>query len=206
MRDEHDGNCGKIDERAEQVRDSGLPLESRWRLNHFEESAYVNAPVGLCYQCWRNFACLPSFFHNVEHVEDLGEGIWRWHLLGAHDDESFWDLLLAQDIPNRLISWRTVSGPGLVMAVDIQFDKIDPDRTAIRLALSVNGPESPAAEVAENLHGITSREIHQNLAAFKQVVEGLMLEAGANDFYGKRSSSRESAGVFEPSPKSSLTS
>jgi len=175
-------------------------------LNSFEESAYVNAPVALCYQCWRNFDCLPSVFHNVKHVEALGDDVWRWHLLGSHEHESFWDLLLSRDVPDRLISWLTLSGPGLEMAVDIHFDRLDPDRTAIRLQVRVDAPQTQSAAVAENLHGITSRAIHRNLAEFKAVVEGIMEEAGVNEYCGKRSGNRESAGAFEANPKSFLIS
>lgn len=143
-------------------------------MESFEETARIKAPVELCYQCWRQFACLPSFMHNVKAVRQLEEDVWRWELAGPEGDPNDWDLLLAEDIPNQQISWRTLRGPEIDMWVDVHFSRIHDNLTQIRLVVTLFPPENPIGNVLKDLYAVTQRTISLNLKEFESVVEEIM--------------------------------
>lgn len=137
----------------------------------YEDSIEVNAPVAFCYQRWRNFSALPTIFHNVRAIHPLGEGVWRWELFDAVKDTSNWDLLLVDDIQNRLISWESLVGPGLDMKTEIGFQAINPARTRLVVTMCTTMDDTLTGKIMNELFGIGSPTIGLNLSEFRQATE-----------------------------------
>lgn len=137
----------------------------------YEDSIEVNAPVAFCYQRWRDFSALPTIFHNVRAIHPLGEGVWRWELFDAVKDTNNWDLLLVDDIPNRLISWKTLAGPELDMKTEINFQPINPVRTRLVVTMCTTMENTLTGKIMNELFGIGSPTIGLNLSEFRQATE-----------------------------------
>lgn len=142
----------------------------------FEESIDIHAPVDYCYYCWHDFTSLPKFMENVKHVSPVDEHIWRWTLVGPQGDESVWDLVLIQDIPNRLIAWQTRSGPEMGMEAEVSFLPVTATTTRVTIKVMLVSPDNPIGHLLKGLFGISSREIRKNLEDFRDIMEGMLEE------------------------------
>jgi len=147
----------------------------------FEENIVVNAPVELCYEWYRNFELLPGIVHNFKAIRHLKDNTWEWNLVGEHGDVSYWEMFLATDIPNRLISWRTTSGPKLNMRLDINFTKTGNDQTRITAIVSTMSPKSQEGEIIKNLYSVNQRAVSKAMDEFKHLIE---------DYWGQTISGR----------------
>lgn len=137
----------------------------------FEDSIEVHAPAGFCYRRWRNFSELPLIFHNIRSIFPLGEGIWRWEIFDHLGDTNNWDLLLADDVPDKRIIWQTLAGPEQGMKAEVNFQAISTNRTRIVVTVCTQIENTLTGKVLNELFGIKSPTIALNLSEFRQAVE-----------------------------------
>ena len=147
-------------------------------MENLEASIDISAPLELCYQWWRDFLAYPSFIHNVQSVTQISEKVWRYGLVGQEGDVSQWDLELDQDIPNRLISWRSLAGPELDIWIDSSFIQLASNETHATLAVALSYPKNPVGTILKKLYGVNIETLTKNLQSFKAVIEA--------DFKGKK--------------------
>jgi uncharacterized membrane protein len=147
-------------------------------MDSYELSIEVDAPVRICYWFWRDFTSFPTFMQNVESVKHLQGNVWCWILKGDKGDECKWELILDKDIPEHLISWRTLSGPEMEMYVDVSFQPVTEERTRVQISIVTFIPDISLGKVLLELYGVSRHRVERNLKHFKERVEARMAEPG----------------------------
>lgn len=144
-----------------------------------EQSVLVDAPPERVYGAWRNFANLPRFMSHVERIEELGRTRSRWTVRAPAGMNITWDAEIINDIPNKLIAWRTVDTQLIAHAGSVQFERANDGRgTMVRVSMQY---DPPAGEIGHALATALSqdpeRQIEQDLQNFKRAMEAGELAA-----------------------------
>lgn len=148
--------------------------------SHVEEAVTVNRPAAELYQFWRSLENLPSFMQHLESVEVISETLSRWRAKGPGGAIVEWNAEIINEVPNRLIAWRSLDGSDVASAGSVHFDNAGDDRgTRIRVRLQYSPPGGKIGTAVVKLLGRdAATEIREDLRRFKQ-----LLDAGevAND-------------------------
>jgi uncharacterized membrane protein len=139
-----------------------------------EESIEVNVPVRTAYNQWTQFEDFPKFMENVLEVRQLDDKHlhWRAKVAGA---EKEWDCEITEQIPDKRIAWRSVSGPR--NAGVVTFHKISETETRIMLQMEYE-PDGTMEKLGDAL-GAVRMEARRSLERFKEMLEQRGSETGA---------------------------
>src|SRR5438105_545404 len=75
-----------------------------------EQSIEVSAPLSTVYNQWTQFEQFPRFMQGIKEVRQLDDAHLHWR--GERDGrEVEWDSEITDQVPDRHIAWRDVSGP-----------------------------------------------------------------------------------------------
>ena len=139
---------------------------------HFRKTINIDRPVDSVYAFWRNFENLPRFMRNLESVTCDGSRS-HWIAKGPAGSTVEWEAELLEDIPNHLISWRSLEGSQVDNAGAVRFD-VDPDGggTLVRVDITYRPPAGVFGALVAKLFGrAPEQEVQGDLARFKEVVE-----------------------------------
>lgn len=137
-----------------------------------EESVVINRPIEELYRFWRNLENLPRFMDHLESVERLTDSLSRWRAKGPAGMVVEWTAEIINEVPNKVIGWRSIEGSDVVSAGSVHFDEIAPGRTQVRVRLQYSPPGGKVgAAVAKFLGRDAATEIRQDLQRFKQLLE-----------------------------------
>jgi uncharacterized membrane protein len=147
-----------------------------------EQRVVVNRPFGELYDLWRDFSRLPRFMRYLDSVtcRDGRHSHWVAHLPGGKDVE--WDSEIVNDLPGKLIAWKTVGTPDVAHAGSVHFTPLaDANATEVRIVFDY---EPPAARIfgviAEHLGLSPETLVGEDLRRFKDAAESGAL-SGAGD-------------------------
>ena len=143
-------------------------------MSSVEESIEVNVPVSTAYNQWTQFEDFPKFMESVHEVRQLDNKRLHWRADVA-GKENEWDAEITEQIPDKKIAWRSMSGPpngGVVT-----FQKISPNTTRITLKMEYQ-PEGPLEQLGD-FFGAMRMEARSNLQRFKELLEARGRETGA---------------------------
>jgi uncharacterized membrane protein len=140
---------------------------------HAQGTCIVNSTPEEVYQFWRNFQNLPRFMRHVESVEELGNGRSHWKVKGPAGMEVEWDATIVADVPNELITWRTLENSDVDHAGAVRFERAAGGRGTI---VKVNLEYLPlggviGATVAKLFGEEPGQQLDDDLRRFKQVLE-----------------------------------
>ena len=144
------------------------------RMSAATESIEVEVPIGTAYHQWLQFEDFPRFMAGVLEVRRLDDTHRHWRTEIGGKEEA-WDSEITQQVPDKLIAWRSTSGPrndGVVT-----FRKIEPSRTGIELRMHYQ-PRGVLEKIGDAL-GVVSLRVSGNLQRFKDVVEARGTGSGA---------------------------
>jgi len=162
-------------------------LLRRWRqrglLNTVEKTIEVDAPLTQVYNQWTQFEQFPQFMQGVEQVKQTDDKHLHW-VANVGGKRKEWDAEITQQIPDRRIAWRSVSGTrtgGIV-----KFEPKDANHTVVWLKLAYE-PEGPAETIGDAL-GILSRRVEGDLERFRDFIEHRPSASGAwrGEIHGER--------------------
>ena len=143
-------------------------------MDHVEKSIEVEAPVRTVYNQWTQFEEFPQFMEGVEEVRQLDDKRLYWRAeIGGKILE--WEAEIFEQIPDRRIAWRSVTGhlnTGMV-----NFEPLGDDRT--RVSLKINYKPEGAVEKIGSALGIPGQRVDGDLQRFKEFIEGRGQETGA---------------------------
>ena len=137
------------------------------------ESVTINRPIELLYRFWRNLENLPQFMRHLESVEKVTDTISHWRAKGPAGTVVEWDAEIFNEIPNKLIAWRSLEGADVVSAGSVNFDPAAGGlgtRVTVHLQYSPPGGKVGAA-IARLLGADAETEIREDLRRFKQLLE-----------------------------------
>ena len=138
------------------------------------ETIEVNVPLRTAYNQWTQFEDFPKFMENVLEVRQLDDRHLHWRAKVAGEEKE-WDAEITEQIPDKRIAWRSVSGPrhgGVVT-----FHKISDDETRIMLQMEYE-PEGTLEKLGDAM-GAVRMEARSSLQRFKEMLEQRGTETGA---------------------------
>lgn len=138
-----------------------------------EESVTINRSPGELYRFWRDLENLPRFMRHLESVERITETLSRWRAKGPGGKRVEWNAEIINEIPDRLIGWKSIEGSDVVSAGSVNFEDAGPERgTRVRVRLQYSPPGGKVgAAVAKLMGRDAATEIHEDLRQFKQLIE-----------------------------------
>jgi uncharacterized membrane protein len=130
------------------------------------ESIEVNAPLKQVYEQWTQFEDFPRFMEGVVEVRQIDDKrlLWRAQVDGT---EKAWQAEIVDQIPERRITWRAVSGAESGGAV--HFKPLPGARTEVTLGMRYY-PEGFAETYAEAQRFVT-RRVQGDLRRFARFME-----------------------------------
>jgi uncharacterized membrane protein len=137
------------------------------------ESVTINQPIEILYRFWRNLENLPRFMRHLESVERVTDTISHWRAKGPVGSTVEWDAEIHNEVPNKLIGWRSLEGADVVSAGSVNFDATADGRgTRVTVHLQYSPPGGKVGAAVARLFGRdAATEIREDLRRFKQLVE-----------------------------------
>ena len=133
----------------------------------------VDAPLRAAYNQWTQFEEFPHFMEGVKEVRQLDDTHVHWRASVAGKEKE-WEAEITEQVPDRLIAWRSTSGAP--NAGRVSFEAAGAERTKIDLQLEYE-PET-AIEKAGDAMGLVSRKVDQTVEDFKRYLERRGRETG----------------------------
>ena len=140
---------------------------------HVHESIRIEQPVEALYRFWRNFENLPKVMTHLEQVIDLGNGHSHWVAKGPAGIPVEWDAEMINDVPNKVIGWRSLPSSDFVTAGSVNFDGSGDGRsTLITVHLQYAPPGSKLGKLVAQLFGDDpSQAIAEDLRRLKRLLD-----------------------------------
>ncbi|MBA2539810.1 MAG: SRPBCC family protein, partial [Deltaproteobacteria bacterium] len=133
-------------------------------------SVTINMPVMVVYAIYRALENLPRFMHYLESVEQRTITTSHWVAKLPIGGTVEWDAEIVEDVPGRMIEWRTVEGSKIKLAGRVLFTSAPkPGMTEVRVELQLGFTGMhPSTALAKLL---TKPQIKGDLRRFKQIME-----------------------------------
>jgi uncharacterized membrane protein len=126
------------------------------------------------YNQWTQFEEFPRFMEDVKEVRQLDDTHLHWRATVAGKEKE-WDAEITEQVPDRVIAWRSTSGTP--NAGRVTFEPLGAERTRVCLEMEYE-PET-ALEKAGDAMGILSRKIDRTVEDFTEYLESRGSETGA---------------------------
>jgi uncharacterized membrane protein len=138
-----------------------------------EQAVHVNAPPEQVYAAWRNLSNLPRFMSHLERVEELDRTRSRWTVRAPAGMKISWEAEIINEIPNRVIAWRTIGNEVVAHAGSVQFERAAEGRaTIVRVSMQYDPLAGALGQaLAAALGADPQKQIEQDLTAFKRAME-----------------------------------
>jgi len=135
------------------------------------ETVSINRSIEELYRFWRNLENLPQFMRHLISVEKITDTISRWRAKGPAGSIVEWEAEIYNEVPSKLIAWRSLEGSDVVSAGSVNFDEANRGtRVTVHLQYSPPGGKL-GASVAKLFGKDAKTEIREDLRRFKQFVE-----------------------------------
>jgi uncharacterized membrane protein len=137
------------------------------------ESVRLECPVDEVYRFWARLENLPTFMDNLVSVTDLGGGRSHWVARGPGGLRVEWDAEIINQIPNKVLAWRSLPGGDVVSAGSVTFEAARDDRgTQLNVTLQYAPPAGKLGKLVASAFGREpSQTIREDLRRLKQLLE-----------------------------------
>ena len=150
-----------------------MQLSNGKRGIHAQGSCVVNRPPEDVYAFWRNFQNFPRFMRHVESVQDLGDGRSHWKVKGPAGMDVEWDATIIADVPNEVITWRSLENSDVDNAGAVRFERAPGGRgTIVKVNIEYKPTAGALGAMVARLFGEEpEQQLDDDLRRFKQVME-----------------------------------
>jgi uncharacterized membrane protein len=140
---------------------------------HVRESVRLDRPVEEVYRYWRQLENLPRFMRHVERVTESPHGFSHWVARGPGGVRVEWDAEIINDVPNRVIGWRSIPGSDLTSAGSVQFADVRNGRsTHVTVHMQYAPPAGKAGAFLATVFGRNPASVvREDLRRLKQSLE-----------------------------------
>jgi uncharacterized membrane protein len=169
------GHCHTYD--ALGLNTAGTGTDTRQALSgdrgvNVAQSVIINRPVEELYRFWRNLENLPRFMRHLESVERVTDTLSRWRAKGPGGLDVEWNAEIINEVPNKVIGWKSLDGSDVVSAGSVNFEDIGTGGTRLRVRLQYSVPGGKlGAAVAWLMGRDPATEIREDLEQFKALAE-----------------------------------
>lgn len=133
----------------------------------------INKPRNELFAYWHDFANLPRFMANIEAVEPVGDGRFRWTILAPAGRRVMVETQVVEDRENELIAWRSTPRSDIDTEGRVAFRDAPADRGTEIEAIIAYKP--PAGEIGRLIAKLFQREPsiqgRRDLKRFKMLME-----------------------------------
>ena len=131
---------------------------------HVLESVTVDAPPSEMYQFWRQLGNLPRFMRHLSRVDEVSATRSHWVAAAPAGMEAEWDAEIINDVPPRLIAWKTLPTSEVVSAGSVNFAPAIGGGTDIRVHLQYDPPAGKVGDWIASVFGASpSQMIREDL-------------------------------------------
>jgi uncharacterized membrane protein len=140
---------------------------------HVRESIRLEKPLEEVYRFWRQLENLPRFMTHLERVTELDDRRSHWVARGPADMRVEWDAEIINEVPNKVLGWRSLPGSDVVSAGSVNFSLVRGGRsTQVSVHLQYAPPTGRAGALLASLFGREpSQTIREDLRHLKQILE-----------------------------------
>lgn len=136
------------------------------------EAVTIQRTADELYREWRDLEALPEKMKHLQSVQELSDGTSHWSAQGPAGKVFEWDAEILQDIPGKLISWRSLPGADVVSAGSVNFDVTPHHGTRVTVRLQYDPPGGKlGAYVAWLMRQEPSQQIREDLRDWKRRLE-----------------------------------
>jgi uncharacterized membrane protein len=138
-----------------------------------EAAVTVLRPPAEVYEYWRKLENLPYFMHHLEAVHQTEPARSHWKARAPLGMTIEWDAEIIEDIPPKLISWRSLPSSEVISAGSVRFRAALGGRgTQVKVLLQYDPPAGKLGAAIAWLFGEdASQQIVSDLRNFKQLLE-----------------------------------
>lgn len=148
-----------------------LGIGAGYRVIGIKKTINIQAPVERVYSFWENLENFPKFMARVREVRKK-DHLWHWVVAGPAGLPVEWDAEMVQNVPNRLLAWKTVPGSVVEHAGTIHFDPNPDGSTRVDIQMSYNPPAGVLGHLVASFFGADpKREMDEDLARLKTFIE-----------------------------------
>ncbi|MEU0968503.1 SRPBCC family protein [Streptomyces sp. NPDC005917] len=133
----------------------------------------VGKPPEEAYEQWRHLERLPAFMAHLDDVRVTGPRTSHWTASAPFGKKVEWDAELTEEVPGRLIAWRSTDGSDIENRGEVRFAPAPGGRgTEIHVRLRYELPAGPFGKAAARYFGEEPhQQLDDDLRRFKQVAE-----------------------------------
>ena len=138
-----------------------------------EDWVDVNTSPEQAYQFMRRLDNLPYFLEHVKSVVTRNEKLSHWVVKAPAGTEVEWDAEIINDLPGKLIAWRSINDPDVDSAGSVHFEQLGTDgETRIRVRMQYLPPAGPVGvAVAKLLGEEPEQQLRDDLHRLKRALE-----------------------------------
>lgn len=140
---------------------------------HVTRAVTIDRPAADLYNFWHEPTNLPHVINYIDSVHVIGENQAHWTIKLPGGAKADFDVEVYTDVPNEVISWRSLPGSSIQNAGSVRFQPAPADRgTQVTLTLEFVPPGGALGQAVLKLFGeAPAQYIGQYLREFKQVME-----------------------------------
>jgi hypothetical protein len=136
-------------------------------MTRVQQSIEISVPVHTAYHQLTQFEDYPHFMQDVETVHQLDDTHLRWSTKLSYQTME-WDAEITEQLPDRCIAWRNLSGPSKAGKVELQ--PLGAEKARVTLTMECESSEILAAPES-NAEAVMAQQLEQDLARFKAFIE-----------------------------------
>ncbi len=140
---------------------------------NLQASITVRAPRSEVFLFWHLFDNLPSFMSHLESVREIGAGRSHWTARSPIGKPVEWDAEIVVEIPDELITWRSLEGADVANSGSVRFADAPGGRgTEVYVEMEFEVPGGKLGAAVARLFGEhPEQQVRDDLRRFKQVLE-----------------------------------
>ena len=143
-------------------------------MERIEKAIEVDVPLSVAYNQWTQFESFPTFMEGIEQVEQIDDKRLHWVAnVGGRRKE--WDAEIVEQVPDEVVSWRSIAGP--LNNGSVTFSPLSADSCRVTLILTYE-PEGGLEKVGDAL-GVLKLRVQGDLKRFKEFIESRRTPTGA---------------------------
>lgn len=139
-----------------------------------ERNVTIAADRTQLYHFWRDFANLPRFMEHLVSVHVASPTRSHWVARAPVGMTVEWDAEIINDVPGRLIAWKSLSGADVPNAGSVHFTDAPNGRgTVVKVEMDVEPPAGTLGLMIATMFGDDpDRDVREALGNLKRVMEG----------------------------------
>jgi uncharacterized membrane protein len=133
----------------------------------------IGRNVDEVYSFWRDFKNLSNFMKDLKSVQILSPKASHWTVELKSGIQAQWDANITQEVPNEMISWRSVEGSEVDTTGSVSFKRAPAGQgTVVSVMIDYEIPGGKLAEIATKFMGEDGDTLTQiNLHRLKALLE-----------------------------------